>query len=289
MSEDPVERYGALFAADGDRFTPTPLTRGPWNPNALHGGAPSALFAMACERHDPGPASFVARLTVELLRPVPLAPLVLSVETIRPGKKVQWIEARLHDENEREVARATALRIRTADVETSGAVTPKVDVPPGPDTPTVVFPFGTGREGFWNANEVRLVSGSWADPGPGTAWFRLRCPVVAGVEPSPLVRVAACADFGSGVGNAVRLTNAAAINAEVSIHLFRHPAGDWVCLDSGGWAHGNGVGLAETRLSDREGPIGRAAQSLLVQPADQLVFADAPDAAETRRLADAAD
>ena len=61
----------------------------------MHGGAPSALFATVCETHDPGPAAFVARVTVELMRPVPLAPLELRVRTIRPGRKVQWIEAML--------------------------------------------------------------------------------------------------------------------------------------------------------------------------------------------------
>jgi hypothetical protein len=81
------------------------------------------------------------------------------------------------------------------------------------------------------------------------------------------MRVAACADFGSGVGNAVRLTNAAAINPEVSIHVHRHPAGEWVCLESGAWAEAHGVGMAESRLYDEHGVIGRAVQSLLVEPA----------------------
>ena len=105
---------------------PTPLARGPWDPRALHGAAPSALFAQACEHHDPGPAGFIARLTVELMRPVPLAPLELKVRTLRPGKKVQWIEAMLFDERDREVAHATALRMRVDEVDTAGSVHPPV-------------------------------------------------------------------------------------------------------------------------------------------------------------------
>src|ERR1041384_2000773 len=66
-AEDPIERCGALFERDGDRYIPTPLTRGPWDPRAMHGGAPSALFTHVCEQHDPGPADFVARVTVELM------------------------------------------------------------------------------------------------------------------------------------------------------------------------------------------------------------------------------
>ncbi len=265
---DPLAEHRALFHRNGDWYAPTPLARGPWDPNALHGGAPSALFAWACEQHDPGPASFLARLTVELMRPVPLAPLRLTVRTIRPGKKVQWLEASLFDEREREVTRATALRMHHEHVDTSGSVFPEITVPPPPDAAhEAAFPVVERATGYWNANDARMVGGTFVEPGPGIAWFRLLCPVVEGEAVSPFMRVAACADFGSGVGNPVRFTNAAAINAEVTVHVHRHPVGEWVCLESGAWAQPHGVGLAETRLFDTEGVIGRAMQSLLVEPA----------------------
>jgi acyl-coenzyme A thioesterase PaaI-like protein len=266
-----VARYGALFERSGNTFTPTPLARGPWDPNALHGGAPAALFATVCELHDPGPASFMARLTVELMRPVPIAPLQLEVRTIRPGKKVQWIEASLHDDREREVARATALRLRADEVDTSGSVSPEPAGIPGPDADAPGFLFAdrdAGDElqvGYWFALDVRLVRGNWMEAGPGTAWFRLKCPVIAGEAITPFARVAAAADFGSGVGSPLRMTNATAINAELTIHAHRHPVGEWIGLDSAGWAQPHGVGLAESALYDEHGVIGRAAQSLLVE------------------------
>lgn len=271
MAFDPIAEYGAIFERNGSTYTPTPLARGPWNPNALHGGAPSALFATVCEQFDPGPATFLTRLTVELLRPIPLAPLELRVRTLRPGKKVQWLEAVLTDERDQEVARATALRMRNDDVDTSGSVHPEIEAPPGPDSPSASMPFH-GREitdesmvGYWVANEVRLVRGDWTQPGEGVAWLRLACPVVADVEVTPFTRVAAAADFGSGVGNPVRMTHATAINAEVTVHVHRHPVGEWVCLESGGWAQPSGVGLAQTRLHDERGVLGGAMQSLLVE------------------------
>ena len=141
MTDDPIETYGALFERDGDRYLPTPLTRGPWDPRAMHGGAPSALFAHVCEQHDPGPADFVARVTVELLRPVPLVPMTMRVRTIRPGRKVQWIEAALLDADDRELARATVLRLQSHDVDTSGSVCTVEERPPSPDggAPPSVF------------------------------------------------------------------------------------------------------------------------------------------------------
>jgi hypothetical protein len=210
-------------------------------------------------------------VTVELMRPVPLAPLELRVRTMRPGKRVQWIEAMLLDERDHEVAHATVLRIRSEDVDTSGSVHPQVDAPPGPDAALAEhFPFGEGAFGFWNVHDVRLVRGSWTAPGPAVAWFRLRCPVIAGEPISPIARVAAAADFGSGVSNPVRMTKAAAINPELTVHVHRHPVGDWVCLDAGAWAQPHGVGMAEARLHDGSGVIGRSVQSLLVEPATRL-------------------
>jgi len=266
MSEDPVERFGALFERDGDRFVPTPLTRGPWDPRAMHGGAPSALFTHVCEQHDPGPAAFVARVTVELFRPVPLVPLTMRVRTIRPGRKVQWLEAALLDADEREMARATVLRLRSDDVDTSGAVNVVADpVPPRATGRAPEAVFGPGDIGYWNASDVEIVAGNWMEPGPGTAWFRLRCAVVAGESVSPAARATAVADFGSGVGNPLRYTHATGINADVTVALHRHPIGEWVCLESGAWANPHGVGLAETRLHDNHGPIGRAVQMLLIE------------------------
>jgi len=270
MSEDPIATYGALFERDGDRYIPTPLTRGPWDPRAMHGAAPSALFAHVCEAFDPGPANFVARLTVELLRPVPLVPLTRRVQTIRPGLKVQWIEAALLDADEREVTRATVLRLRTDAVDTTCAVEIEVEAPPPRDAGARPAVFsGRTEVGFWSANDVRIVAGNWVEPGPGAAWFRLRCPVVAGEAISACSRAAAAADFGSGVGNPLRLMNATGINADITIAMFRHPEGEWVCLESGAWAASHGVGLAETRLHDGQGAFGRATQTLLVESVDQ--------------------
>jgi hypothetical protein len=270
MSEDPIEVYGALFERDGDRYIPTPLTRGPWDPRAMHGGAPSALFTHVCEQHDPGPADFVARVTVELLRPVPLEPLTMRVRTIRPGRKVQWLEAALLDGDEREMTRATVLRLRTTEVDTRGSV--GLTTEPAKSRDTGRAPerlMAPGDVGFWTANDVEIVDGNWTEPGPGAAWFRLRCPVVAGEPVSAASRATAAADFGSGVGNPLRFTHATGINADVTIALHRHPVGEWVCLESGAWANAHGVGMAETRLHDEDGPIGRAVQTMLVEPIEQ--------------------
>ena len=102
------------------------------------------------------------------------------------------------------------------------------------------------------------------EPGPATVWMRMRVPLVAGEEPSPLVRVMVAADSGNGVSAALDWREYVFINVDLTVHLHRHPAGEWVCLDALTLPEETGLGLADTLLSDGRGRIGRAAQTLLV-------------------------
>jgi acyl-coenzyme A thioesterase PaaI-like protein len=92
VSEEPE----SVFIPGGDeRYTPTEYARGPWDPRAQHGGAPATLIAGAFERMQPGAELPFARLSFSFLRPVPLAPLRLSTRIVRPGRRVQELEAEL--------------------------------------------------------------------------------------------------------------------------------------------------------------------------------------------------
>src|SRR5918997_1311724 len=111
----PAARYrvgavpGAFFERDGDLLVPNELTRGPWDPGAQHAGPPSALVARAIERCEPRGGMRVGRITLEILRPVPLAPLSVRAELIRPGRSVELLEATLSGP-EGELIRARAWR-----------------------------------------------------------------------------------------------------------------------------------------------------------------------------------
>lgn len=258
----------AIFARESDLFLPSPLARGPWTPDALHGGAPAALLARTVERFEDGERTFVARLTIELLRPVPVAPLAVRTRFLRPGRKVQLVEASLFA-GDSEVSRCTALRMRREAVALPAGL-PTPAPPPGPEQGDQSLPPWSAKvdyEAFHNrAVEHRFVAGSFAEPGPATDWIRLTVPVIAGEETSPLSRVAAAADFGNGVSWALdRNAGYVFINPDLTIYLHRYPEGEWVCLDALTLAGPQGTGLAESRLSDERGVIGRSAQSLLIE------------------------
>lgn len=256
----------SVFYEEGGRLVPTAIARGPWDPNAQHGGAPAALLARAVERFEPGPASYVARLTIELLRPVPIAPLEVRTGMLRPGKRVQLVEASLLAGG-REVARATGLRLREKPLELPADARVVESSLPGPETGEPV-PFDVPVSGglhFALAMDVVATRGGIRVPGPSTLWFRLAVPIVAGEEPSPLMRVAAAADFGNGISAVVDWTGGwMFINPDLTVYLNRHPVGEWVALDAITYAEPSGVGIAEVALSDVKGRIGRSVQSILI-------------------------
>jgi hypothetical protein len=252
---------------EGERFVATELARGPWDPNAQHGGAPSALVARAIERHEPGPAGHVARLTIELLRPVPLGAIEVRTRTVRPGKKVQLVEASVIAADT-EVVRAVGLRIREKPLDLPDTGKEPDRLESGPEVMQRFAFERTGPIGFGSAMEFATVAGNIEEIGRATVWFRLKVPVVAGEESSPLMRVAAAADFGNGVSSVVDWNSGwLFINPDLTIYLSRYPVSEWVAIDAETHASDRGVGFADAALYDERGRIGRSVQSLLF---DQL-------------------
>lgn len=258
----------AIFERDGELFVPTDLARGPWSPQAQHGGPPAALLAHALETFEGGETMLVSRMTLELLRPVPIAPLRLQVAAVRPGRKVQLISASLFS-GETEVARAVGLRIRNTELSVPAELI-EADVPARPESGSSGIPpwaaLADYRAFHSHGVEHRFVGGSFAQAGPATDWIRLRVPLVAGEATSPLSRVAAASDFGNGISWVLNRSDGYSfINPDLTIYLYRQPVGEWICLEAQTHVGSQGVGLAESALYDEHGVIGRALQSLLLE------------------------
>jgi hypothetical protein len=211
----------------------------------------------------------VVRLTVELLRPVPLRPLEATASVLRPGKRVQLVGASLlapGPDGSVEVARAQALRIRTAAVAGVVATTqPPPAPPPHPDSPPFAEAASTMRRtAFAGAVDIRFVKGSWDEEGPVTIWTRLVSPVVEDEPPSPLQRATAAADFGNGVSHLLSFNTHVFINPDLTVSLARVPEGEWIGFDVVSRLSPDGFGHAESQIFDPVGPVGRAVQSLIV-------------------------
>lgn len=254
-------------ALDRDRFEATELTRGPWDRGHQHVGPPSALLARAMERLPGSEGTQIGRMTVEILGPVPIGVMEVTAEIARPGRSVQLLEARFSVDG-RDALRARAWRLGTAAIEYRPAPLPEAPdpAPPGPETgrPALFFevPWDVG---YQSGMEGRFVRGAFREPGPALAWLRMRVPLVAGEEPSPLARVMCAADSGNGVSSPLDYHRYLFVNTELTVHLHRYPEGEWIGMDSRTLVEPHGVGLTETALFDTRSAIGSARQCLFVR------------------------
>lgn len=255
----------AFFEPDGDHFRATELTRGPWDDRLQHAGPPTALLGRALERCEPRPHAQFARVTFEIVRPIPIATLAAAARIVRPGRSVELLEGELVDAEGRELVRARAWRLRTDAVELTPPPEP-AEPPPGPEHGRAEPFLPTGAEvGYHTATEWSFIAGAFRELGPATVWMRPRVNLVAGEQLSPFGRVLVAADSGNGVSAALDFDLHRFVNVDLSVHLHRLPVGEWICLDARTVPEPNGIGLADTALWDEQGSLGRSLQTLLVQ------------------------
>jgi hypothetical protein len=256
-----------LFEMDGATFVPSDHTRSPWSAESLHGGAAAALLARATERHDADVPMQIVRMTLDLVRPVPVAPLTIEVRTIRPGGRVTVVGAEL-SANGDTCVRMTALRLRDAAVPIPPE-TPLPDDPApeiGPDVSGAHMSEWAFEAFHTHGCEVRYARGGWLSAGPAFAWIRLLKPLLAGETPSPVQRLMAAADSGNGVSAALPFDRWMFINPDITVHIERPPVGVWVGLDAVTRLSQRGSGATTTVLYDEGGRCGTGMQHLLVQP-----------------------
>jgi hypothetical protein len=249
----------SFFVREGDAFVSTELTRGPWSNEHQHGGPPCALLARAAEHEAPD--FFVARLTFDYFKPIPIAVLKVVVEPLKLGKTAQRLTLKLmHGDDE--VLRASALRIRRAQ---STALSTRAPPPSSPEgLPRFVFPFFRHEVGYHRGIEGRYLRGGFGD-NQVTMWMRPTAPLVSGEEMSGLQRVVLLADAEGGICNPVDVRRYTFVNPDLTVMLDREPRGEWICLDAQSSASELGIGIAQSAVHDTYGQVGRTAQTLVIE------------------------
>jgi hypothetical protein len=245
------------------RYLATAATAGPWSSEAQHGGPPSALAARELERHEPANGMRLARVNVDILRPVPVGELTVRTRTVRPGRRVALLEAVVTAHGQ-DVLVARGWRIATS--ATAPIVSKERRVPAIPATRWVpTFPGGYA-DGYLSAIDWRFVAGALEEPGPCQVWARPRLPLLPGEEMTPVCRTLLVADSGSGVSMVLDPVKYVFINVDLTVIMHRDPVGAFVLLDAESTMGGTGTGLAETQLADATGVFGLSIQTLLVAP-----------------------
>jgi len=263
-----------------DSYQATSATIGPWSADAQHGGPPSALAALALERHEPDSRQRLARVCVDILRPVPVGKLSLRTRMVRPGRRIALVETVLEADGQ-EVLHARGWRTERP----SGPVPQVRDgLPAGPvpetgdgEAPDI---FTRQQHGYlamieWRFQPADFAAATGDQPAPSqqpttqrprAAWTRPRLPLLAGEESTPMARTLLVADSGSGVGAALPASAFTFVNVDLIVIAQRDPVGEWLLLEASTQIGADGTGLASTRLADQAGSFGRGMQTLLVAP-----------------------
>lgn len=240
----------------------TPATAGPWSPKAQHGGPPSGLLTRAIEALlEPG--QVLARISVDLLGPVPVGRLRVTTAVERPGRTVALLSATLHDvEAGRPCAVARAWVLPDAD-DGPGK---EVPLPHGPEdgSPGDLPP--TWSRGYVDHVEWRWITGGVLSPGAATVWMRPSVPLLPGEPLTGTALLMTCVDSASGVSAALDPAEWSFMNTEITVHLLRAPVGDWVCVDAETTLGAAAAGIATATVHDQQGLVARTTQSLLVAP-----------------------
>ncbi|HYL91463.1 MAG TPA: thioesterase family protein [Burkholderiales bacterium] len=207
-----------------------------------------------------------ARLTANLYRPVPIGELAVEVRQDYVGRNVGHFSASL-GAGGKEVARFTAILQRESETRVPAGL-PGHPLPPAPrpvkESAPAKFPFDRTRPGYQDLIEARVAKGEFFR-GPCAVWFRMRHPLVTGEEPSAIERVAVAADSGNGISAILDFRRYLFVNSDLTINLLRAPRGEWICIDAHTLIGEGGGGLAEARIFDAEGLVGRSTQSLSIR------------------------
>ncbi|WP_328890382.1 acyl-CoA thioesterase domain-containing protein [Streptomyces sp. NBC_00316] len=257
-----AEHQEAFFTRAGDAFVPAAHARSWWAPGMMHGRLLGALAARALEREHAAEGLHFTRLTVDLFRNAPMAPVRVETLRVRDGRRIRVVDATVHGPNG-VVARAGAVLLRRSE-QPSGHVpaTPPWDAPSPEELPAP-------REGAWTVwkfDEHNVpVNGERHGRGRRRAWLRESCELVAGEALSPFVRAALAADTASPLAHAGD-AGLQFINADYTLCLSRLPLSDAIGLESTAHTSEDGVAVGHCTLHDTAGPIGYCMTTAVANP-----------------------
>ena len=262
----------ALFRRAGpEGYLPTELAIGPWDPSILHGAAIAALLAGRLNPDSETDAT-LARLTVEILAPVPISPLRLTLADGTVGSRVRRRTAVLSRADDgRPVASASAVLVRRREVELPvGALDAETPFSPEAAPDLGEADHEVAERVGWKGFDSRSVVLKWH---PNSAdrrthlWVGLLVPVVEGAQRSAVEIAAVGADFSqSAVNRVLPFRSWSFRNAEITLHLARPPVGQWIGVRSEALLGDVGTGFSSSDLFDRRGRVARSAATLVVEP-----------------------
>ncbi|HEX2705272.1 MAG TPA: thioesterase family protein [Candidatus Lustribacter sp.] len=245
----------------GGRYQPTRHTQGAWNPDEQHMGPVAGLMAHAIDTHEPRPGMLLCRINYEILGMILAERNHIEVQTIRPGRTIELVEATLSVQDQ-PVIRARAWRLAAHDTAAVAGGSPEPI--PGPDDMPEWLGTGVWGGGYIASLDFRAAAAN--RPGRGQAWIRSRVGLVEGVESSDTARFVTLLDTANGIATRQDPRDWLYPNVDLGIHLHRQPRAGWVGFDTSVAFGPAGLGVTSSTVYDVDGAVGRVEQMLTVRP-----------------------
>ncbi|HTW83928.1 MAG TPA: thioesterase family protein [Candidatus Sulfotelmatobacter sp.] len=248
------------------RFHAGAATASPWGANLQHGSPPTTLLVHALNEAYPRDDVRVARVSSEFLGAIPQGEIEVTTRVVRPGKRIEFLEATL-SAGGRDVVRTSIWRIaRAPGLHVPPGVTPADAPPPRPPEATPGAAFGLSGWGYAKSIEWRFVEGGFNALGPAHVWTRVDLPLFPGLAPTPLERLLLIVDSANGISGELPFKEWLFVPPSLSIALAREPRGEWIYMDARTALGDDGGGVTTARLADDDGYLGVATQTLFVEP-----------------------
>ncbi|MER6447895.1 thioesterase [Streptomyces venezuelae] len=245
------------------RYKPTAHAGGAWNTDEQHFSPLAGLVVHAVDAHlaDRPERPALARISYDILGRIALDECEITVETLRPGRTIELLEATVVIGG-RPVVRARAWLLATLD-SSSVADSPHERLP-APGELDVWAMEDAWDGGYVSSVEVRRTPP--ARRGRTAAWVSSPLALVSGEPSSALASYVALVDTANGIAVQQDPTAWMFPNLDLTIHLHRQPRGPWTGLDTTVSFGPSGQGLTSSVLHDVDGPVGHAEQILTVRP-----------------------
>jgi hypothetical protein len=261
----------AMFVRDGDGFIGTTLTQGGWDRRHMNGSAVLALLGHCLDDVPTLVPMVLARFTADLARPLPIGPrLHVLPEVVREGKKLQVVQVRIVVDDV-DHAWATALRLRVDDLsDRSGVPASSATTPTADELLVPRAELASMREGNRDLPGFLQAIDLWRAPrrdGKGSGfWARLDTPVVAGEPQRPSAFLTYAFDLANVMGIDNPMANVTMINPDVTAHVLRPPADEWVAVTGETFVDpATGRSMTVATYSDSRGMYAQGSLSQLVQ------------------------
>lgn len=245
-------------------FEPSNRCIGPWNPNHQHGGPPIALLGQCFDGHFSGTSRLISRMTVEILGPIDLDTMSVSIGVARAGTRIELLEGFV-TQRDRVVLRGLCWRFRVGsstavpfDGEPTSFSLPK-------DESTVRFPVAN-KVPYIESMEWRFVHGGFDVPSYAIVWSRPRVPLVDNQPTSQLAKALLMLDSANGASSVLSFDSNLFVPVDMTLSMLREPTGDWMGMEAKTTIGELGSGITKTVLFDEAGYVGNTLHTLFVEP-----------------------